>query len=364
MRLLEGGLHWPYLLDVAARHRLLPLLGECLSAVGAGMVPRARRMALEGLLESVQRRNRQFALELVTVHDRARTAGIPLLSYKGPVLAATFYGDLGLRQFGDLDILADGSSFSGAETFLAASGYRRVKNFGWEVTLVNETTTIRIDLHRALSPDNFPVPMNFARLWARRVVVPLEGGSVETLSPTDLMIALCVDVVKDARGGDIRLGKMSDLAHVARSLRTDDWTRVEAEARRLGIRRAFGFAINLASNVLATSISAPAGLSAVPPRLGAYLQEAQTVPFDSGNDPRPTLNYGDRFHFHLRERWRDKLRPYARWIRRVVTPNEVDRDVLALPTWLSFVYYLIRPVRLARRYGLRRTRRILKSWVV
>jgi hypothetical protein len=60
---------------------------------------------------------------------------------------------------------------------------------------------------------------------------------------------------------------------------------------------------------------------------------------------------GHLFHFHLRERWRDKLRPYRRRWRSVMRPSRRDHEALPLPRALSGVYYLLRPVLVLRRYG-------------
>jgi hypothetical protein len=59
-----------------------------------------------------------------------------------------------------------------------------------------------------------------------------------------------------------------------------------------------------------------------------------------------------RFYFGIRERPVDRLRVVREltrtWIGRRITPTEQDRRFLPLPSGLSAMYYLIRPVRVAR----------------
>jgi hypothetical protein len=351
-QLLRGDLDWAYLADLASRHRVLPLLTDCLRAEGESAVPSAVLMILDRHLEVVHARNHHLALELSRLHRLATAAGIRLLSFKGPLLAVALYGDLGLRQFGDLDILADGASFATTEQFLATLGYQCARDFGYEVAFINDTINVAVDLHRALSPDNFPVAVSFAQLWARREIVSLQGQRLETLSASDLLIAMCIEAVKDARQGKVRLGKISDIAHLVMS--ELDWARVEAEARQLGLRRVVGFGIALVADVLRLPVPAPPALMARHPRLATFHREAENAVFANANTPRPSRLHGDRFHFHIRESWRDKLRPYVLWAHRLVTPNALDRDVVALPTWLSFLYYVVRPLRLARLYARQR----------
>lgn len=47
------------------------------------------------------------------------------------------------------------------------------------------------------------------------------------------------------------------------------------------------------------------------------------------------------------------------FLRLAVTPNEWDQKVLPLPAALSFLYCLIRPIRLASKYGLIMLKRLL-----
>jgi hypothetical protein len=265
--LLAGTLDWTYVLETAHRQQILPLLDDCLSAAGRRAVPAASLKALAQRVAMIHARNRQLARELARLHRAAAGAGIRLLSFKGPVLAVSLYGDLALRQFGDLDLLVDRASSPRAEELLATLGYRRTRDFGFEVSYVNDVTRIAVDLHRALSADNFPVAARFADLWDRRRKVALEGGDAETLSTPDVLIAMCIEAARDAHLGKSKLAKMSDLFHALRAVSDIEWEQVQARVRRLGLRRALWFGIQLATGVLGMSAARDAGL-APPSRLG------------------------------------------------------------------------------------------------
>ena len=67
--------------------------------------------------------------------------------------------------------------------------------------------------------------------------------------------------------------------------------------------------------------------------------------------PHPPKTWERRaFYWRVRERWRDRLRDLART---VFTPTEGDWQVVRLPDSLFALYYLIRPLRLAAKYGAR-----------
>ena len=355
--LVAGPLDWTYVLDAAHRQQILPLLNECLSAVGTGAVPPASLKALAQRVAIIHARNRQLARELVHLHRAADGAGIRLLSFKGPVLAVTLYGDLALRQFGDLDLLVDRASSPRAEELLATLGYRRGRDFGFEVSYVNGATRIAVDLHRALSADNFPVAARFADLWERRQKVVLEGGYAETLSSPDVLIAMCIEAARDAHLGKSKLAKMSDLFHALRALSDIEWVQAQARVRRLGLRRALWFGIQLAAGIPRTPVARNAALDAPPSRLRPWLRDAEARVLRAPGTSPPAQRHGDLFLFFLRERWRDRLLPYALRVHRLVTPNVHDRRVIALPRPLAPLYYLVRPVRLVRQYGGARQKR-------
>lgn len=357
--LLERGLDWAYLLEAANRHQILPLLAETFSAIGEAALPRPAHVTLTRALTAIQARSRRLALELVRLHRLAAASGVSFLSFKGPVLAIAVYGDLGRRQFGDLDILVDDAEFARAEAFLMAHGYRRGPDFGYEVTLVHDGRSVAVDLHRALSPDNFPVAISFARLWERRASVVVDGERLETLSTTDLLIATCIEAVKDARKAQVRLGKLADIAHVLAS--GVDWTDVEVETTRLGLRRVLSFGVGLAADVLGVPVTASPALVATHPRLSRFHRDARAALFAPATPPRPWSFWSQQFHFHAREAWSDSLRPYARFARRLVTPTELDRGVVSLPSAMSWLYYLVRPLRLASRYGRQLVRTLASS---
>jgi hypothetical protein len=70
-----------------------------------------------------------------------------------------------------------------------------------------------------------------------------------------------------------------------------------------------------------------------------------------------------------RERVVDKV-PHAVFLLRVLlgwctlVPNDRDRAVVTLPSSLAFLYYLIRPFRLTRKYGVRLIQRSLQLALV
>src|SRR6476620_4463178 len=96
---------WPRLMELARQHNVLPLVYRGLKQA------RGLSVATEVMHEwsSLYRANAARAIQLTHALfdflDRFAKAGISAIPFKGPMLAAAAYGDLSLRQAGDLDLL-------------------------------------------------------------------------------------------------------------------------------------------------------------------------------------------------------------------------------------------------------------------
>ena len=349
---LTDSLDWEYVIRTAVRHQVLPLLHRALVGVGEGAtVPPSARASLERELDARVARNRRLAAELVRLLRLAARANVAMLPFKGPVLAAAVYGDLAMRQFADLDLLIDAGHAAGAEEFLRSLGYRCREDFGWAAHFVHDDMGFCVDLHRgSLTPEGFPVSLDFSRLWSRREAVSLEGETVETLSTDDLVLLLCIQAARDAWQGKSKLGKICDIGHVLAARDRSRWPRVTAEARALRVARVLEFGIHLAARVLQLPIAA--ALVPSPHRgIAELVRQEDEALFDDPAAPRESRARGHLSHFHLRERWKDKLHPYRTDVLRLMVPTRRDRDWLMLPPGVSWLYYVLRPIRLLRQYG-------------
>src|SRR6185503_8502263 len=61
--------------------------------------------------------------ELIKLLDSLDARGIPVIPLKGPTLAVRAYGDIGLRQFSDLDVLVRQSDVSRIQALLIENGF-------------------------------------------------------------------------------------------------------------------------------------------------------------------------------------------------------------------------------------------------
>ncbi len=175
-----------------------------------------------------------------------------------------------------------------------------------------------------------------------------------------MLIVLCVQVAKDSHAQTCALNKLCDIAELLRSQPKLEWSRVDRESKRLGCQRVLGLGLHLARKLLdaprdSNGVAAPAG-----PWLGTAAAHIASRMFGSAESARPDAAAQRHYYLALRERWRDRVAPdLYRWHSDVLMPNDKDRALLQLPGRLEKLYYVLRPVRLARDWGIKALRTII-----
>ena len=126
-----------------------------------------------------------------------------------------------------------------------------------------------------------------------------------------------------------------------------------AQASRLGSRRRVLLGLYLASDLLGAEL--PQEVWRRVQAESAVQSLAERVRERLFGELEGASRDMENFLFSLqsKERLPAQVRDSLRFARHRMTPNEKDRALLPLPKPLSFLYYLIRPIRLAKRYGLR-----------
>ena len=98
MKLVNLDLDWEYILDMATRHRLMPLLYYNLNKICPDKVPEDVLVSLREFYHSNVRKNLMMTGELVKVMKLLEEKGVNAVTYKGPVLAQMAYGNVGDRK--------------------------------------------------------------------------------------------------------------------------------------------------------------------------------------------------------------------------------------------------------------------------
>ncbi|MBD2663367.1 methyltransferase FkbM family [Richelia sinica FACHB-800] len=347
--LLKQQINWNYLIQTATRHGVMPLLYWNLSNSCPDAVPQTILAELRDSFQANAGLNLALSSELLNLLPLFEKEGISVIPYKGATLTALAYGNLTLRQFSDLDILVHQQHILKAEDLLIAHGYRPSADLGWEHQLVSKDGRVSVDLHHRLTPWDFSVKLNFDQLWKRCQPVTLAGKKALSFSPEDLLLILCIYVARDCWYERVRLVEICDIAEVIRVHRNIDWDWIMEEARQIGTQRILFLGLFLAHELLATEL---------PQNVLQKIQKEQVINllarqvcqwlFSDLSEVNNSAKTDERkaFYFNVRERKRDIIPLLTYRIYMLLAPNKADRRFISLPNSLSFLYYLVRPIRL------------------
>lgn len=358
--LLRPGLDWEYLVRMADRHCLIPLLYVHLCDVAPSSVPQPLMSELRSAYHENTRSNLWLTGELIKVLECFEANGIRAIPFKGPTLALRGYGDVGLRQFGDLDVLVQKQDVPRIRELLIGRGFKPTP----ELTRVQQAALLRfdcaynfdnqrgvmLDVHWNFVEQHLSIKMNTDGLWKRLEPITIGDKQSMTLSAEDMLLILCLHGFTHLWE---RLGWICDIASLI-DVRNDlDWTLVFLNADRLGLRRILLLGLVLADEVLGARIPsdvreatvADAVVTGLAHQLRRQLfEEARAIPGFFG---------GAILNLKMRERKRDR---FGACLRLMLTPRSYDWMSLSLPEWLFFLYYPLRLFRLAGKYGAKAMR--------
>jgi hypothetical protein len=356
--LLQQHIDWGYLLQVALPHGMMPLLYWQLQRTCPEAVPEPVLARLRNYFQANARRNTFLAQELMTLLHLFNTEGITALPIKGPVFAAMAYGDVSFRQCGDLDIVIPQGKVLRAQEMLISQGYNpafpilpgqatETVQFYHERTFLRQDGKVIVDLHWRFVEHDFPFPLSLERVWQRCEPVLLEGTEVRTLARADALLIHCMHGSKHLWE---RLQWICDVAELIRPPARLDWAQVLCEATTLGSQRMLGLGLSLANDLLGAHL--PAEVTAKIGRDAKIWSLATQVRLQLFSDTPESSSHTGRlaFFLHVRGRLRDRV-GYA--INLARDANDNRRWRLPLPAFFSVLYYLLWPLRLLWRYGVR-----------
>ena len=118
-----AGINWNRCIELALRHRVGPMVYRQIVETGVP-VPEEARERLKDIYASNAARNMARLEEMRRLVGLFRDKSVPAMVLRGPVLAASVYGDLSLRQFSDLDLLVRSEDVPRISGILSSEGYR------------------------------------------------------------------------------------------------------------------------------------------------------------------------------------------------------------------------------------------------
>lgn len=353
---LSETIDWTYLEALATYHGLKPLLYHVLSSKDFNeLVPPEVLSNLEKFYKVNSMWNSLLYERLTSIVDTMNSNKIPVVTIKGPVMARLLYGDIGMREFLDLDLLVDHQHIHVAKELLIKNGY--VLDFemptGFELNyerhsyyynLIFHEDKMQVDLHWSLIPQEYSFTLITEEIIGNSKLTVVEDKEFLVMKPEYLLIYLCIH---GAKHGWVQLNWVMDISQLI--LTNDiDWDFVIDEAKKLNAVSMVYLGILLATDLFCIKLPDKiVNELRSEKRINTNLQTAYEILF-----PRVVVSYAGKlrnklFYMSLMSSFKDKLY----FIHDLVfKPTRYEWSLIALPNYLYFLYYLLRPIRLGVKY--------------
>jgi hypothetical protein len=357
--LIAQNLDWNDIIATARWHGVSPLLYWQLKSLAGDYIPPLYLQKLDRHFKYNLQRNLFLTSQLIKIIKLLDDCQIPVIPFKGPVLAKTIYHNIALRKFYDLDLFIAPHNFPKVKQLLIAQGYqaryqlnshqekrRLIANY--ECEFIHEKLQTSIDLHWQFAPPCFNFTLQLDSALARAQPLDIGGTKLSILNPEDLLLVLCINGTKD---GWSSLQRICDLAEFLATYSQLNWSLLWQDAATYNCTRMVLLGLHLAHQLLQASLplSAEERLQQ-DPEIARISQQVCDRLFGS------TQNYLNRVQLaHFSLQLQPNLWQKVNYCFKLFVPiNERDLAFLALPKVLFPFYYLLRLIRLFLKYVLHR----------
>jgi hypothetical protein len=242
---IGAGMDWMEYIRQVDRHRTPALSWAALKRVPGLVIPEPARQELQKRSDACRLQAMLHSIHLASLLKAFDRAGIPAMPIKGPILSLELYGDVGLRQSRDLDLMVTLEDLAKAQACLESMGWRQ--DAGWfplsprqweqnlrmehHLTFIDPQSECHLELHWRFI---WQQPGLNKALWDRSISFCWQGCSSQAMNPIDQVLYLCCHGAEHAWS---RAKWLGDLARVHAEGRVD-WQAALEQASRTDQERA------------------------------------------------------------------------------------------------------------------------------
>jgi hypothetical protein len=350
--LLLKTVDWQSLMRLADHHGVRPLLYQALVDLEDVVPAEEMRKLKQGYYVNVQKAL-LLSRELIRILECLSSLGIDVMPYKGLALAEMLYGDITLRQSGDIDLLIHAKDLPRIRRAVGELGYaphvrlsddqeRAYLRSGYECAFDSSAGRNLLEVQWAIQPRFYAVDFDIEELFQRAIPITVAQRPMRTPCAADLFLVLSAHAAKHV------WDKLAWLCDIAQLMRTPqlDWKWIASEARKLGIVRILWVTLLAAKRLLDAPIPADAHLALPKDSIAQDLATEVCGYIVSATD----YDVESPAYFRLMMRLRERPVDRAKFLQRLIfTPGPGEWQAVQLPRALFPLYGLIRISRLAAR---------------
>ena len=351
--LLLQPLDWSLLVSLAEAHCILTLVGARIQECGESSVPPEIRQKLRDGHRTQALSTLSMTAELFRLLERFARADIATLAIKGPALSVRCYGDPGIRQYSDLDLIVRDRDIRHSTEVMMGLEYEPhvplkaidAGKIPGEYVFTRVKEKLRVEFHTEHTFRYHPRPLPVEDLFKRQIRVSFDAHEVPALSAEDELILISIHGAKHFWE---RLIWIADVAALVSRKPEIDWERVTLAAREIGAERMLHVGLRLAADLLGAPLpeKIAAAVQSNKSAVRLAVQVLRWLPM--AGEATPKLFTRAAFRMRMRG---GLLSAPAYLLRLSLSPTEEDwvEGAEGKRPWLFDA--LLRPFRLARKYG-------------
>jgi len=254
---------WWRLLSTADREGIAALTYQAIHRLGDEGTPQEVVRVLSQRYQEAAVHVARAYTQLGELLRALRVAGVVPLLLKGAALAQFTYPDRALRPFRDLDLLVPPDEVALVHRVLRDEGYKLAGGSPTEADIAwrhgrgyfdPDGRRLPVDVHWRYAGYPHLFPLDYASVFSLAGEHRIEGESVRTPGPADMLVALSVSFIREIWYRKPRLRYLRDVAEVVRRGPVD-WDRVlEVTAQSRLLRSPVDLTLNAAHELLGTAI--------------------------------------------------------------------------------------------------------------
>lgn len=276
--------NWGVIQQVAAEQGLTLLLYERFNILSheQGIPPAFQAILRKAYLEAIAR-NVRMLHHAEIILQALKAQNLDVIALKGLYLAEAIYSSIGLRIFGDLDLLVRKKDIAAALDVMQEIGYQLETYYNPatpNLDIKHIPPMIKkdgpyVEVHWSILEENEPFIIDMDGIWQRAVPANVAGVDVLALDLEDLVLHLCVHFTYQHRlkAGLKFLFDISKVMH--KSGGQIDWQKLVATAKNWSAERVVWLTFQLLDKILGVSCPAEVLQQLMPEQVNpAVLEEA------------------------------------------------------------------------------------------
>ena len=340
------------IIEHAQKQGILPIVYKRLKSIDN--IPNDLLSKLKIRYMQIAQKNILMSAELIKIIKLLETNNIKAIAFKGPTLAQLAYGDITMRQFGDLDIIVEEKNLDKVGQILS-SKYRALlplsilknniciqtaKDFSFI-----SNTDIHIELHWRLFEKKYNIT-SFSEIFHHQYsFININNQKVNTL-PTDiLLVYLCL------HGAKHQFERIEWIVDIDKLICTDsiNWKNVIQYVKNSHSNKPFYLGLAISSHLFSTPLPKDfiykiqdKNIQILKQHIVKKLQSPSNLKTQKEKNKETFL-----FQSKLFNNWNDRFHFYFSTFFKIST---TDCQTFILPEKLKFLYFILRPLRIIFKY--------------